>query len=128
MGGLDGLLGRLVAPLLAIWIFCSCSGGYSARFLSHPTLAVPGAYTLEVYLFQAPLHDLFMWIQHVLDLPQDSTEVFMLYCFVLWVISVMFVDFIATPADMWLRSKTKEWPGKPLQYFLRCCRSDERLL
>jgi peptidoglycan/LPS O-acetylase OafA/YrhL len=116
--GFDGLSARLAAPFLAMWIYCSSAGGYSARFLAHPVLTAPGAYTLEVYLFQAPLHDLFMWIQQALDLSQASTEVFMLYLFVLWMISVMFVDFIAVPADKWLRSKTKEWPEKPLKYFL----------
>lgn len=114
----DGLLARLSAPFLAAWIYYSSSGDcISARFMSHSILVPAGAYTLEVYLFQTPLHDLFTWTKEVMWLPEASTEVFVMYMFLLWVVSVMFVDLLATPADKWLRGATNEWTDKPLSYF-----------
>eukprot|EP00928_Gymnodinium_smaydae_P070929 TRINITY_DN5465_c0_g2_i1.p1 TRINITY_DN5465_c0_g2~~TRINITY_DN5465_c0_g2_i1.p1 ORF type:complete len:439 (+),score=69.33 TRINITY_DN5465_c0_g2_i1:100-1416(+) len=114
----DGLSGRLAAPFLAAWIYCSSGGNsWSAKFCSHPLLVTAGAYTLEVYLFQTPLHDLFTWTKEVLWLPQESTEVFFMYVFLLWVLCVMFVDLLAAPADKWLRGATESWTGKPMSYF-----------
>merc|ERR1712007_248718 len=111
--------GRLASPLLALWIYCICgvnTGSVTAQFLSHGLLVSAGAYTLEVYVLQTPLHALFIWTESTLWLPAESTEVFVLYIWLLWVLCVIFVDKCATPADKWLRDVTSDWADQPLSH------------
>eukprot|EP00928_Gymnodinium_smaydae_P013235 TRINITY_DN14845_c0_g2_i1.p1 TRINITY_DN14845_c0_g2~~TRINITY_DN14845_c0_g2_i1.p1 ORF type:complete len:476 (-),score=103.56 TRINITY_DN14845_c0_g2_i1:3-1346(-) len=103
----DALSGRLAAPLLAAWIYFGAAAescALSVRCLSHPVLVGLGAYTLEVYLLQTPLHDAFTWTKDALQLTPESTEVFVFYMLLLWFLSALLVDTVSTPADKWLRA------------------------
>jgi len=124
--GWDALSARLASPLLAVWIYCSSGddGSVTAKFLSHGLFVSAGAYTLEVYLLQTPLHALFIWTERELWLPAASTEVFVMYLWLLWILCVIFVDKVAAPADKWLRNTTATWVDQPLSYFFRPRRND----
>mmetsp|Transcript_87011 Transcript_87011/g.243974 ORF Transcript_87011/g.243974 Transcript_87011/m.243974 type:complete len:436 (+) Transcript_87011:90-1397(+) len=114
----DGLSARIASPLIAAWIYCSaCNNSYIGQFFSNTVLVALGAYNLEIYLFQTPVHDLFTWTKDALWLPTESMEVFMLYIFLLNVASAMWVDMLAAPADKWLKGVTAEWECKPLSHF-----------
>jgi len=124
----DALFARLSVPWLSLWIYCSSSkvgaDSVSARFFSHPILVGLGAYTLDVYLMQTPLHDVFTWTRSTLFLTEDSVEVFMLYVFLLWFLSIAMVDLVVAPADKWLRMKTEDWTNRRALDILQDTASD----
>eukprot|EP00927_Polykrikos_kofoidii_P082067 TRINITY_DN8054_c0_g1_i1.p1 TRINITY_DN8054_c0_g1~~TRINITY_DN8054_c0_g1_i1.p1 ORF type:complete len:497 (+),score=44.73 TRINITY_DN8054_c0_g1_i1:176-1492(+) len=115
----DALSGRCAAVFLATFLYFSAGTGSAvARALSHPALASLGKYTLEVYLFQSPVHDWFVGLGSWMSFPEVSVEVFMFYLFIVWFASILWVDLLATPADMWLRGVTSTWLGR--NYGLLC--------
>eukprot|EP00929_Paragymnodinium_shiwhaense_P081082 TRINITY_DN42359_c0_g1_i1.p1 TRINITY_DN42359_c0_g1~~TRINITY_DN42359_c0_g1_i1.p1 ORF type:complete len:452 (-),score=60.17 TRINITY_DN42359_c0_g1_i1:177-1532(-) len=118
----DGLEGRLAAPFLAVFIYCSCSSGFRgiiARFCTNPAFTSLAPYALEVYLFQTPLHNLFVWCKDTLWLPKSSNEVFVAFVITLWFFCAAFVEWVADPWTKWLRDATEDWNDKPMSYFLR---------
>lgn len=99
----EQLSARSSAPLIAAFLYFSSGEGSSSlavRILSHPALVALGAYTLEVYLFQAPLHDAFLELKTSggvwRGLP-EGPEVYVAYLLALWLIAGVFVESVAEP-------------------------------
>lgn len=124
----EAFTGRLAAPLLATFLYCSGDGGGGSRvaaFLAHPVLVALGSCTLEVYLFQAPLRDLLLWLappappplQHLWPGLHWSGEVFLAYVVVLWGLAALFAQLVAEPLQRRLQAATEHWEGMPLGWF-----------
>ncbi|CAK9053819.1 Hypothetical protein SCF082_LOCUS29287 [Durusdinium trenchii] len=84
---------------IALFIFGSASGSCLAYVLRHPALVSLGKYSFEVYLFQWPLQALF---RRLCRFP--TPETFMAFLLLLWLLSGLYVEFIAAPLTRCLRS------------------------
>lgn len=104
----EQLTGRGSAPLLAAFLYGCCGrGGKSscaASVLSHKALVALGSYTLEVYLFQAPLRSAFIWIAPPFKKAtwlwpgfEWGPDVFFAYLLLLWLLSGLFAELVAQP-------------------------------
>lgn len=109
----DQLSARAAAPLLALWLYASASGRSAiAARLSHPGLTALGAHAMEVYLFQLPLHDVFLWLRPPAGpwrgLPW-TCDVFLAYLALLWCVAGLFGGFVADPLEGYVKAKAATW-------------------
>merc|ERR1712113_71365 len=82
--------------------------------LAHPIFVSLGECTLEVYLFQAPLRELLLWLVPPLKPPLQelwrglhwTEEVFLWYLFLLWTLSSVFAAVVARPLQRWVHRYT----------------------
>eukprot|EP00930_Biecheleria_cincta_P002101 TRINITY_DN103146_c0_g1_i1.p1 TRINITY_DN103146_c0_g1~~TRINITY_DN103146_c0_g1_i1.p1 ORF type:complete len:444 (-),score=40.15 TRINITY_DN103146_c0_g1_i1:160-1314(-) len=124
--GWEQLAARLSAPLMCLFIYGSSGGGSClGHMLSHQTLVALGGYTLEVYLLQMPLHDIFLWLRPAgggglwRGLPW-TVEVFQFYVVLLWLSCGLFVEFVAEPLNQSVRRCTASWADKSLSQLAGC--------
>ncbi|CAE8720182.1 unnamed protein product, partial [Polarella glacialis] len=124
----EQLAARLSAPLLGFFLYCSAGGeSVVARLLSHGTLVSLGNYTLEIYLLQMPLHDVFLWLRPPggsglwKGLPWNR-EVFGFFLTVLVLLCGLFVEFVAEPLNQSVKTCTSSWAGHTLPELLRSTR------
>mmetsp|Transcript_67438 Transcript_67438/g.135383 ORF Transcript_67438/g.135383 Transcript_67438/m.135383 type:complete len:273 (+) Transcript_67438:313-1131(+) len=79
-------------------------GGLFAQLLSHKALVALGAYSFEVYLFQWVLVAIFHCIFDEWPL---SSEVFMAFLLTLWLVSGLYVEWVAAPMTRVVRGVLK---------------------
>ncbi|CAE8714801.1 unnamed protein product [Polarella glacialis] len=97
----SALLTHGLALPIAAWLALSVHGGLVARILSHQALVALGNYSSEVYLFKWPLVALFHHVFQQWPLPLD---VFMAFLLLLWLLSGVYVEFLAPPLVRHLRA------------------------
>jgi len=119
----EQLSARLASPFLAAFLYFSMkSGSRVAALLSHPSLVSLGEYTLEVYLFQAPVRNLFIWLSPPAPMWKGlrwGAEVFVAYLLVLWIVAGVFVEHVSKPVQAKVSSATSAWDGMHLRTLIR---------
>ncbi|CAE7607569.1 unnamed protein product [Symbiodinium sp. CCMP2456] len=120
----EQLSARLSAPFLCTFIYYTSNGNsLLARILSQKILVRLGRYTLEVYLLQTAVHDLFLWIRAPgagglwPGLPW-TPQVFLLYLCVLWLLCAAFAETVAEPLTSKVKTFSAHWVGRTLS---QCC-------
>lgn len=78
----------------------------SVKLLSHRGLVALGANSFEVYIFQRPIHDLFVG-QFAAN--SDSMEVFMTFLLGLWLFAGLYAHYIQAPLNGWLRAAAEHF-------------------
>lgn len=116
-------LGSRTSSLLVVSFLYFGSDGKSAigRLLSHKTLTWLGKYTLEVYLFQGPLHVTLQWLSKPVGLWRGfimNAEGFASFLVLLWFLSMLFAEFVAEPASKCVRNAAFGWTGRSLRSLL----------
>ncbi|CAJ1336390.1 unnamed protein product [Effrenium voratum] len=94
------------------------TGSLTAGFLSFPALVALGEYSFEVYLFQYPVHEIFVAmadITHTFGMKihgkNANSQGFMTFFLVLWLVSGLYAEHVEKRLIRWLRAKSEEFSG-----------------
>lgn len=117
--GGEPLFNHGLAPLLAAFLYGSAAGGAGlvARLMRHDALVGLGAYSFEVYLFQHPLHELWVAIGDVSGAytmrSPDATHntsscAFMVFLLSLWLGAGLYAELVEAHLVRWLREEASD--------------------
>lgn len=94
-----------LAPLFALFLWAAArdasNGSKAARVFAHATLASLGTCSFEVYLFQWPVHTIFVG----LGLPTTAAENFVAFALVLYALAALYEHYVERPYVRWLRRR-----------------------
>ncbi|CAE8670298.1 unnamed protein product [Polarella glacialis] len=117
-GGREGwepLFNHGFGLLFAAFLYGSAAGGGSglvARLFRHDVLVCLGAYSFEVYLFQYPVHEIFVAVGDVsgaFDMRNAKREYnnnscgFVVFFFSLWLAAGLYAEFVESHLIRWLQ-------------------------
>eukprot|EP00933_Yihiella_yeosuensis_P028210 TRINITY_DN22027_c1_g4_i1.p1 TRINITY_DN22027_c1_g4~~TRINITY_DN22027_c1_g4_i1.p1 ORF type:complete len:418 (-),score=35.76 TRINITY_DN22027_c1_g4_i1:402-1655(-) len=114
--GLETFFDRGLSILYSAFLYGSSGGGrcISATILSHEALEALGEYSFEVYLFQFPMHEIFVALGDITGLfnmkvrgNNANYEGFMAFFLSLWLVSALYAEFVEAPLIRWLREYSK---------------------
>ncbi|CAJ1357652.1 unnamed protein product [Effrenium voratum] len=115
--GWEPFFGHALAPLFAAFLgAASGRAGLAARLLRSEALVALGAFSFEVYLFQYPIHELFVAagdISGTFSMRNTAGEYnnnscgFVIFGFWLWLSSGLYCEFVESRLVGWLRHKTE---------------------
>ncbi|CAE8582396.1 unnamed protein product [Polarella glacialis] len=113
--GWEPLFNHSLAIAFAAFLYGSSAGGGScitAQLLGHEALVALGEYSFEVYLFQYPVHEIFVALGDVSGMfsmkvagNNANYEGFMAFFLGLWLVSGLYAEFVEAPLIGWLRVK-----------------------
>jgi peptidoglycan/LPS O-acetylase OafA/YrhL len=120
-GGFEPLFDHALAPFFAIFLATAATDclettargessppcSFAARLFSHPALCKIGESSFEVYLFQWPLHTLFVGIG--LHTDQNAGQNFITFVLCLYFIAGLYEATLERPFVKWLRARTEPW-------------------
>jgi len=112
LNGWEPMLDHGLAPLFVAFLYGSAvsSRSCSVRLLRHEALAGLGAISFEVYIFQRPVHDLFLVFLHA---DPASMEAFLAYLLSLWFFAGLYARCVQEPFDRWLKTVSSGWSSPP---------------
>ncbi|CAK0811956.1 unnamed protein product [Prorocentrum cordatum] len=125
--GWEALFSHGLTPLYAAFLFGSCargSAGLAASLLSHGALVGLGEYSLEAYLFQWPMHEVFVALGDVTGAfsmrqrVNDNACGFLAFAVCLWIFSAAYAEFVEAPLVRWLRGPGDDAAGQRTSYGL----------
>jgi len=102
--GSDALLIHGIEPAIVLFFIASAVAGRSSmvvRILSHPGLSSLGVYSFEVYLFQVPMHDL--WVRCFGSDQMGFAIMFLPFLVSLWLFSGVYAELVEKPMVRWIR-------------------------
>ncbi|CAK9076661.1 unnamed protein product [Durusdinium trenchii] len=124
--GWEPFFGHALSPLFAGFLICSSAktstgsmggeAGSVARLLKHEALVALGEFSFEVYLFQYPIHELFVAagdISGAFSMRNSSGAYnnnscgFVVFVFWLWLLAGLYCRFIEARLVEWLRQITE---------------------
>jgi len=116
--GWEPLLNHVFAPCYAAFLYGSAANGGAgcvAGWLQNKSLVILGAYSFEVYLFQWPIHEIWVAIGDITKLfdmrpggENWNMEGFMIFFLSLWTFAGWYAKSIEAPLIQWLRDITAE--------------------
>lgn len=118
--GFEPFFGHGLGLFFAAFLVCSSipprtSG--SASLLRHPSLRALGAYSFEVYLFQYPVHELFVAVgdisgtysmRNLAGKYNNNSCGFIVYVFVLWLFAGLYMELVEHRLVSWLKRISEE--------------------
>ena len=88
-------------PLFALFLWGSYHGGVASEFFKHPALTALGTISFDVYLWQEPVHSLFVYAFGLRNTFTAST--FMAYLVLLYTAAQLYATHVDEPFAAWLR-------------------------
>lgn len=107
-----------LSPLMALFLYASSyegGCGMVARLMRHEALVACGEYSFEVYLFQYPLHEVFVaWgdvagtfdMRNAAHTHQTNSCGFMAFFLSLWLVAGLYAEWVESYLIRWLRAVT----------------------
>jgi len=108
--GYEPLYYQSLAPLTGLWLYGACVAEDSrtnliAKLCSHDTCVTLGAFSFEVYLFQQPINELFLWFfADFADKPKEVPIIFVLFVVTVFTTAGLYSRYVQSWLIKWLRS------------------------